>query len=608
MSKKDKMRPRGTSDSSVSERSSGEPLQQPIDSDDLPIAPKADDRRNISVEYQHSLATRWMHWINFPLLFLMIYSGILIYWADSQHEGLNAHRVYRIGIGDWTLFRLFPSWFYNSLHLKFQLAQGLAYHFFFMWFFVLNGIAYVLYTFLSGEWRNLVPNRHSFLGAFHNVRHDLGFSKSPLPRQKFNDAQRIAYTGVVLMGLGSLVTGYAIYKPTQLHIITSLLGGYEMARWFHFWLTLSYIGFFLIHVAQVIRAGWNNFRAMLIGYKIVSVESGTVDEDSSGQRTPRVEPSTVDEIHRHTRRSLLIAGTAAVIGGGLWRWLNDWSRIDGLSAPFRKLLDFNAAIARGLFDESALAPEFEKSKAVRAFRRNGDIGLSELKLEDWRLQLIGVEDAASYAQYSQDVTAWTYGMNPSNAEIPDTDIGHPVKKPVLHEDDAKGAAVRMKPMKMSEGIGLGIPGLLLTMVDVRKLPHLEMVTEFKCIEGWSEIVYWGGVHLRDFLATFPPHIGNPIPSHPAEFVNGLPRYIAFETSDGQYYVGIERQVALHPQTLLAYEMNGQPLSSDHGAPLRLVTPLKYGIKQIKQIGRITYTNQRPRDYWYEQGYDYYAGL
>jgi DMSO/TMAO reductase YedYZ molybdopterin-dependent catalytic subunit len=88
----------------------------------------------------------------------------------------------------------------------------------------------------------------------------------------------------------------------------------------------------------------------------------------------------------------------------------------------------------------------------------------------------------------------------------------------------------------------------------------------------------------------------------------LPEYIAFQTPDGQYYVGIEREIALHPQTLLAYELNGQPLTSDHGAPLRLVTPLKYGIKQIKQIGRITYTNSRPRDYWFEQGYDYYAGL
>ena len=241
----------------------------------------------VTVEYKHSLATRWMHWINFPLLFVMIYSGILIYWADSQHEGLNAHHVYRIGIGDWTLFRFFPRWFYNNLHLKFQLAQGLAYHFFFMWFFALNGIAYVVYTFLSGDWRNLVPTRHSLSGAVHVVLHDLRLSKRPLPRQKFNDAQRIAYTGVVLMGVGSLLTGLAIYKPTQLHILTVLLGGYEMARWFHFWLTLSYVGFFAMHVAQVIRAGWNNFRSMIIGYQIVPVELAERNEVSNGQDSPK---------------------------------------------------------------------------------------------------------------------------------------------------------------------------------------------------------------------------------------------------------------------------------------------------------------------------------
>jgi thiosulfate reductase cytochrome b subunit len=248
--------------------------------------PPAPKKTTITIQYKHALATRWMHWINFPLLFLMIYSGILIYWADSQYEGLNAHRVYRVGIGNWTLFRLFPSWFYNSLHLKFQLAKGLAYHFFFMWFFALNGIAYVLYTFLSGEWRNLVPTRHSLVGAFHVVLHDLGLSRRPLPHQKFNDLQRIAYTGVILMGIGSLLTGVAIYKPTQLHLITPLLGGYEMARWFHFWLTIAYVGFFLVHVAQVIRAGWNNFRAMIIGYQISPVEVAKREEVSNGRDIP----------------------------------------------------------------------------------------------------------------------------------------------------------------------------------------------------------------------------------------------------------------------------------------------------------------------------------
>src|SRR5882762_4449643 len=142
----------------------------------------------VRINYKHSLAIRWMHWINFPLLFVMIYSGLLIYWADSQHEGLNAHCVYRVGFGAWTLFRLFPPWFYNTLHLKFQLAKGLGYHFFFMWFFALNGMAYVLYTFLSGEWRELLPTRHSFAEAIDVILHDLGLSKRHPPQRKYRSA------------------------------------------------------------------------------------------------------------------------------------------------------------------------------------------------------------------------------------------------------------------------------------------------------------------------------------------------------------------------------------------------------------------------------------
>jgi thiosulfate reductase cytochrome b subunit len=224
--------------------------------------------RTTRIKYKHSLAIRWMHWINFPLLLVMTYSGLLIYWADSQHEGLNAHRVYRVGFGSQTLLRLFPPSFYNNLHLKFQLAKGLGYHFFFMWFFALNGMAYVLYTFFSGAWRELLPTRRSFAEAIEVTLHDLRLSKRHLPQRKFNGAQKIAYTGVILMGAGSLLTGLAIYKPTQLHVLTALLGGYETARWFHFWLTIAYVGFFLVHVVQVIRAGWNNFRAMIIGYEI----------------------------------------------------------------------------------------------------------------------------------------------------------------------------------------------------------------------------------------------------------------------------------------------------------------------------------------------------
>ncbi len=235
----------------------------------------------LALEYKHRLATRWMHWINFPLLGLMIYSGLLIYWADSQHEGANSHQVYRVGLGNWTWFRLFPNWFYTKLHLQFQLASGMGYHFFFMWFFAINGLLYVLYTLFSGEWRYLAPNRHSFREAIEVTLYDLGLSKVHPPRRKFNGGQQIAYTGVVLMGVGSLLTGIAIYKPTQFHLITTLLGGYEMARWLHFWLTMGYVAFFVLHVAQVARVGWNNFRSMIIGYEVVDVPASVPEVSAS---------------------------------------------------------------------------------------------------------------------------------------------------------------------------------------------------------------------------------------------------------------------------------------------------------------------------------------
>ena len=212
------------------------------------------------LERKHSLATRAFHWANVPILAVMIYSGLLIYWANS---------VYAIRLGGITLFTFFPDWFYNELYLHHRLAEGMAWHFTFMWFFAINGLLYVAYTFWSGEWRELVPNRHTFAEAWQVVLHDLGIRKQPLPRRKFNGAQRLAYTGVVAMGAGSLLTGLAIYKPVQAAWLTTLLGGYPMARLEHFALTVGYVLFFVIHITQVIRAGWNNFRAMVIGVEVV---------------------------------------------------------------------------------------------------------------------------------------------------------------------------------------------------------------------------------------------------------------------------------------------------------------------------------------------------
>ncbi len=82
-----------------------------------------------------------MHWINFPVLFIMIWSGLLIYWNDSDNAYQHPHAVYRVGFGHVTLFRFFPDWFYNLIHAQYHVTQGLGNHFFFMWIFALNGIA-----------------------------------------------------------------------------------------------------------------------------------------------------------------------------------------------------------------------------------------------------------------------------------------------------------------------------------------------------------------------------------------------------------------------------------------------------------------------------------
>ena len=138
--------------------------------------------------------------------------------------------------------------------------------------------------------------------------------------------------------------------------------------------------------------------------------------------------------------------------------------------------------------------------------------------------------------------------------------------------------------------------LLITLDEIKSLPKTEVVFNFKCIEGWSQITYWGGVKFSDFIKAY--NLGD----------EASLKYVGLSTPDKQYYVGIDMPSALHPQTLLCYELNGKPLPMDQGYPLRLIIPIKYGIKSLKRIGTMYFADQRPRDYWYEKGYDYFAGL
>jgi DMSO/TMAO reductase YedYZ molybdopterin-dependent catalytic subunit len=154
----------------------------------------------------------------------------------------------------------------------------------------------------------------------------------------------------------------------------------------------------------------------------------------------------------------------------------------------------------------------------------------------------------------------------------------------------------LKTWKLTFDPGAGAKPIDLQLGDVQTLPRHQMITNLCCIEGWNTVAQWTGVRFSDFLRKYLPA------------GSALTKYVYMSTPDEEYYVGLDMKSAMHPQTLLAWELNGQPLTPEHGAPLRLAIPVKYGIKNIKRIGTIRLTDTRPADYWAENGYDWFAGL
>ncbi len=125
----------------------------------------------------------------------------------------------------------------------------------------------------------MIPEKQSFRQAIQVTLVDLHLRKGLPEQTKYNGAQRIAYSSVIIMGAAMVLTGAAIWKPTSLHWLTSMLGGYEMARWLHFWITMALLGFFFVHVAQVALAGWNNFRSMVSGQEVQRVTAPSIEAE-----------------------------------------------------------------------------------------------------------------------------------------------------------------------------------------------------------------------------------------------------------------------------------------------------------------------------------------
>ncbi|MEA5570801.1 molybdopterin-dependent oxidoreductase [Calothrix sp. UHCC 0171] len=137
--------------------------------------------------------------------------------------------------------------------------------------------------------------------------------------------------------------------------------------------------------------------------------------------------------------------------------------------------------------------------------------------------------------------------------------------------------------------------LSLKMSEIQALPFTSMIIRHVCVEGWAAIVQWGGIRLREIVAL----------AQPKDSV----KYAYFLSGDN-YYSSWDIASALHPQTLLAYQKNGEPLPVDNGAPLRLASPIKLGYKQSKWVTRITLVSNLSmyKGYWEDQGYEWFAGL
>jgi DMSO/TMAO reductase YedYZ molybdopterin-dependent catalytic subunit len=239
----------------------------------------------------------------------------------------------------------------------------------------------------------------------------------------------------------------------------------------------------------------------------------------------------IDEFRTRSRRSFL-TGAAGIVAAGLgWRWVQTQSTDDGIPKVLRDTLEVNEALWKNLSNRRS-APEYAVSRAT-PIQVNGRIGIrDEIDVAAYRVRVEGPDGR------------------------------------VLDELDIAAFA---------------------------ELPQHDMVTEHKCIEGWSNITHWGGARFSDLHARY------------ADEVDDAP-WVGLETPDGDYYVGLDLEVMLHPQSLMVLRIDDEPLDQAHGAPLRFATPNKYGIKCLKRVGVIRYGHARPPDYWAERSYDYYAGL
>jgi thiosulfate reductase cytochrome b subunit len=258
------------------------PANEQNSTNTMPLQP------SVLVAKKHHLLVRWSHWLNVPILLGLILSGISIYWASPiyQHkpDPITGNFDVAADIGIWIRTHVPglhhygspPDWIYNHMSLgPGMLALALRLHWLCAYSFMLNGIVYLVGLVIGGGWRSLLPRRTDLFDALKMFRYYVGVPFAKLihhkwshPRfdTKYNALQRAAYSSIPVAGFLSVVTGWAIHKPMQLHSLAALFGGFDAARVWHFWLMWLFIFFLVPHVILVFADGWDTLRSMIVGW------------------------------------------------------------------------------------------------------------------------------------------------------------------------------------------------------------------------------------------------------------------------------------------------------------------------------------------------------
>jgi thiosulfate reductase cytochrome b subunit len=205
---------------------------------------------------RHHWIVRLTHWGTAAVLAGMVTSGLQIYEAYARFGNRGAPSYPNPLEG-----ARFPA----TVRLGGWLAGALNWHFALMWPLLAFGLVYASYLVGSGEWRALCFRPRDVRGAFEMARYYLRLRKEHPPQGKHNPLQKLAYTSVVLLGALALLTGLAIYKPLQFSWLTLLLGGFQAARYWHFWIVWIFVAFTITHVLLVFLVDPASLRAMLTG-------------------------------------------------------------------------------------------------------------------------------------------------------------------------------------------------------------------------------------------------------------------------------------------------------------------------------------------------------